>query len=228
MLATGNRLRFALPTPPISPPARKRPSCASAVTARTAFRKWKTFPRSRPSPICSFSGSSCSSAPAPARTSRCSRSSSSSTTRTSATSAPIMRRSSRRRRPSLTTIRICPGRARRRPSAGAARHATPTPMPAPRRSPASPASARNISSRRCATTKRACEPAAPWRRWRMSPSRSAKRRSKRWRTISRICQSSMQNLILRSALQRASRRMEAEWPPPWRSWFETRKMRSSP
>ena len=36
-------------------------------------------------------------------------------------------------------------RARRRRSAGAAPHATPIPMPAPRGSPASPASARNIS-----------------------------------------------------------------------------------
>ena len=75
----------------------------------------------------------------------------------------------RRRRPSLTTIRISRRRARRPPSAGAARHAIPTAMPAPKRSPASPASARNISSRRCATTRRACDPAAPWRRWRMSP-----------------------------------------------------------
>ena len=46
--------------------------------------------------------------------------------------------------PSPTTIRICRRRARRRPRAGAARHATPTLMPAPRRSRASPASARNI------------------------------------------------------------------------------------
>ena len=88
---------------------------------------------------------------------------------------------------SPTTIRISRRRARRRPSAGAARHATPIPMPAPRRSPASPASARNISSRRCAITRRAYDPAAPWRRWRMSPFRSAKKRSKRWRIISRIC-----------------------------------------
>ena len=94
----------------------------------------------------------------------------------------------RRRRPSPTTIRIFRRRARRRPSAGAARHAIPIPMPAPRRSPASPASARNISSRRCGITNRACEPAAPWRRWRMSPFRSARKRSKRWRIISRISQ----------------------------------------
>ena len=43
-----------------------------------------------------------------------------------------------------TTIRICRKRARRPPRAGAAPHATPTTMPAPRRSPASPASARTI------------------------------------------------------------------------------------
>ena len=63
----------------------------------------------------------------------------------------------------------------------------PIPTPAPRRSPASPASARNISSRRCTTTSRACDPAAPWRRWRMSPIPSAKKRSRRWRIIWRIC-----------------------------------------
>jgi glucose/arabinose dehydrogenase len=108
------------PAPPISRPARRRPSCASAATARAAFRRWRTFPRSRPSPICSFSGSSCSFAPAPARTSRCSRSSSSSTMRTSATSAPITPRCRRRRRPSPTTIRTFQRRARRRRSAGAA------------------------------------------------------------------------------------------------------------
>ena len=62
----------------------------------------------------------------------------------------------------------------------------PDTTPAPRRSPASPASARIISSRRCATTNRACDPAAPWRRWRMSPSRSARKRSRRSRIISRI------------------------------------------
>ena len=49
------------------------------------------------------------------------------------------------KRPSPTTIRIFQRRARRRPSAGAAPHATWIPTPAPRRSPASPASARNIS-----------------------------------------------------------------------------------
>ena len=77
------------PAPPTSPPARKRPNCASAVTATTAFRKWRTFPRSRASPISSFSGSWFSFAPARARTSRCSRSSSRSTMTISAISAPI-------------------------------------------------------------------------------------------------------------------------------------------
>ncbi len=71
--------------------------------------------------------------------------------------------------PKPTTIRIYPKRARRPPPAGAAPRATPTAMPAPRRSPASPASARNICSRRCTTTNPACDPAAAWRRWRMSP-----------------------------------------------------------
>ena len=41
--------------------------------------------------------------------------------------------------------------------------------PAPRRWRASPASARNIWSRRCTTTNRACDPAAAGRRWPMSP-----------------------------------------------------------
>ena len=50
------------------------------------------------SPTSSSSGNWCSSAPAPARTSRCSRSSNSSTTTTSAISAPISRSSRRRRR----------------------------------------------------------------------------------------------------------------------------------
>ena len=85
---------------------RRRPSCVSAATARAVFRRWRTCPRSRLSPISSFNGSSCSSAPAPARTSRCSPSSSSSTTRTSATSAPITPRFRRPRQPSPTTIRI--------------------------------------------------------------------------------------------------------------------------
>jgi len=60
-------------------------------------------------------------------------------------------------------------RARRRRSAGAAPPAIPIPMPVPRPSPASPASARNTSSRLCVTTRRAYDPAAPWRRWRMWP-----------------------------------------------------------
>ena len=59
--------------------------------------------------------------------------------------------------------------------------------PAPRRSPASPGSARIISSRRCTTTSQACGPAAAWRRWRVSPIPSAKKRSRRWRIIWRIC-----------------------------------------
>ena len=43
-----------------------------------------------------------------------------------------------------TTIRICRKRARRPPRAGAAPRATPTTMPAAKRLPASPASARTI------------------------------------------------------------------------------------
>jgi len=77
----------------------------------------------------------------------------------------------RRKRQRPTTIPICPPRVRRRPAAGAARHATPTATPGPRRSPASPASARNIWSRRCTTSSRASDPAAPARRWRRSPIR---------------------------------------------------------
>ena len=46
---------------------------------------------------------------------------------------------------SRTTIRTCRKRARRPPPAAAAPHATPIVSPAPRRWPASPASARNIS-----------------------------------------------------------------------------------
>ena len=47
--------------------------------------------------------------------------------------------------------------------------------------------ARGISaSRRCTTTSQACDPAAAWRRWLMSPIPSAKRRSPRSRIISRI------------------------------------------
>jgi cytochrome c553 len=59
---------------------------------------------------------------------------------------------------------ICRKRAPRPPSAGAALSATPTPTRAPRRWRASPASVRNICSRRCTTTSRACAPAAPARR----------------------------------------------------------------
>ena len=78
--------------PPTSPPARKRPNSAPAVTAKTAFRKPRTFPRSRASPISSFSGSWFSSAAARARTSRCSRSSNRSTMTIFAISAPILPR----------------------------------------------------------------------------------------------------------------------------------------
>ena len=72
-------------------------------------------------------------------------------------------------------------RARRRPRDGAAPLATPTFLPAPKPWPASPASARNTCSRRCTITNQACDPAAAWRRRRMSPIPSAKRKSKRWR-----------------------------------------------
>ena len=36
---------IVLPAPRTSRPARRRPNCASAATAKAAFRKWKTFPR---------------------------------------------------------------------------------------------------------------------------------------------------------------------------------------
>ena len=55
-------------TPPTSPPASKRPSCASPVMAKAVFRGPRTFPRSPASPTSSFSGNWCSFAPAPART----------------------------------------------------------------------------------------------------------------------------------------------------------------
>ena len=73
------RWRVFPPTPQISPQARKKPSCASAVMAKAAFREPRTFPRWQANPISSFSGSWFSSAAARARTSRCSRSSSKST-----------------------------------------------------------------------------------------------------------------------------------------------------
>jgi hypothetical protein len=85
-----------------------------------------------------------------------------------AISAPTSPRS-RRPRQSPTTIPIYQGKAQRPPRAAAVHHATPTPMREPRRSPASPASARITCSRRCTTTSRACGPAAAWRRWRRSP-----------------------------------------------------------
>ncbi len=40
----------ALSAPPTSRPARRRPRCASAATARAAFRRWRTFPRSPAQP----------------------------------------------------------------------------------------------------------------------------------------------------------------------------------
>ena len=66
--------------------------------------------------------------------------------------------------PPPTTISICRKKVRRRPRGGAVRHATPTAMRERRRWRGSPASARNIWSRRCMTTNRACDPAAPGRR----------------------------------------------------------------
>ena len=68
-----------------------------------------------------------------------------------------------------TTIPICRQKARRPPWDGAAPHATPIHLPEPKPWPASPASARNICSRRCTIINPACDPAAAWPRWRMSP-----------------------------------------------------------
>ncbi len=69
-----------------------------------------------------------------------------STMTTFATSAPISPRSLRPRLRSPTTIPIYRKRARRRPWDGSARRATPTALPEPRRSPASRASATEISA----------------------------------------------------------------------------------
>lgn len=63
----------------------------------------------------------------------------------------------------------CRRRARRLPPAAAALHATRTAMPAPRRSRGSRGNARNISSRRCTTTRPASASAAASPRWRTSP-----------------------------------------------------------
>ncbi len=77
---------------------------------------------------------------------------------------------SRRPKPqNPTTIPIYPRRARRLPRVGAAPHATPIHLPERKPLPALRASARNTCSRRCMITSRARDPAAAWRRWRMSP-----------------------------------------------------------
>ena len=89
---------------------------------------------------------------------------------------------------SRTIIPIYQRRARRLPWGGAAPRAIPIHLPEPRPSPALPASARNIWSRRCTTTNQACDPAAPERRCRTSPIPSATRKSPRSRIISRICE----------------------------------------
>ena len=86
-----------------------------------------------------------------------------------------------------TTIPICRRRARRRPRAGAAPDATPIRLRERKAVARSPASARNIWSRRCMTTNRARGSAAAWRRWPTSPIPSATRKSRRSRIIWRIC-----------------------------------------
>ena len=53
---------------------KEKAEICAAVTAKPAFRRPRTFPRWRASPISSSSGNWCSSAAARARTSRCSRS----------------------------------------------------------------------------------------------------------------------------------------------------------
>ncbi len=88
-----------------------------------------------------------------------------------------------------TRTRTCRRRAPRPPPGAAVQHAISTTMPAPRRPPALPASARTISARRCATTSQASVRAEARRRWPRSPIPSAKKRSSRSRIISLICSS---------------------------------------
>ena len=144
--------------------------CASAVTATTAFRKWRTFPRSRRSLIqfiqwqlVFFRAG----------------------TRKNEQMQPIVEQLNNEDIRNLgayfASARAAEGAAGRQSGsveegragggrAGAAPHATPTATPAPRRWPASPASARTISLKALHDYKiRRALRRRPWRRWPMSP-----------------------------------------------------------